>query len=179
MKTYKELMESLQATVDANKTPVSESFNDEMGPREIENLTYFFRQLSSAFQKNREEVIKRIEHELNKYGFTLGPVDVAGLADEDEELNFFPLVFATKEPLKNTYISLVFDDLASGQQFDLRPDGGALNVRVDAAINVIDREEFEQLFAEADTGDVEEGDDGAVDFSADTQVYLNNPARVE
>lgn len=177
-KTLSQIKKALAEQLEG-KLKLEESFNDEIGPREIELLTAYLKQLTSAYQKDITTVLQRTETELNKYGYTFGPLDLTGIEEADgEEEDFFIFPYANQEePVKNAFITLTWETLSSGQQFDWRPDGSALQIRIIASLNVIDREDFEELFADADLSPTDEDD--VVDYSGDSEVIANDPSRVE
>ena len=172
----KDLKENKEVETDS---PLNESasFSGEVGPREIENLNKFAKQMNAAFQKDIHEVLHKIERELNKYAYTLGPLDLEGIEDADgEDEDFLIFSHATMEYAKNLFLTLKWETLSSGQQYALRPDGAALFIRATLSFNRVDPEDFDELFGDIDLES--RNSEELVDYSGDSEVMRQDPARV-
>lgn len=142
MKSFKELRESLnpsmvQTTVDANI---------------INNLVKFAQQLSGAFQPDMILIINKIENELNKFGLTLGDVDVDTPFEDSGTDDYVILFYATKDPVKNMFLTLSWRKI-SGKQFEYTQEGAKLIHDVHLIVNITDPEDMDDILNSEDGDD--------------------------
>ena len=122
-KKFKDLME---ATGDIVKNI--------MGPTDIRELKTLSRQLTSSFHQSIPMVFAKIEAKLNWFGYTLGELDLEDDMPPVGSENLFILSKADEEIVKNVYIIVKWEKMAtgvSGGASDLRPDGSALRWAID------------------------------------------------
>lgn len=142
MKSFKELRESsnpsmVQTTVDANI---------------INNLVKFAQQLSGAFQPDMILIINKIENELNKFGLTLGDVDVDTPFEDSGTDDYVIQFYATKDPVKNVFLTLSWRKI-SGKQFEYTQEGAKLIHDVHLIVNITDPEDMDDILNSEDGDD--------------------------
>ena len=142
MKSFKELRESsnpsmVQTTVDANI---------------INNLVKFAQQLSGSFQPDMILIINKIENELNKFGLTLGDVDVDTPFEDSGTDDYVIQFYATKEPVKNMFLTLSWRKI-SGKQFEYTQEGAKLIHDVHLIVNITDPEDMDDILNSEDGDD--------------------------
>ena len=140
MITFQKLRENAAENVGA--------VTDILQPQDLANIKEFARQLSASFQANIPETLKQVETELNKFGYTLGELDMELPFGEVGEEDYAVLVFSTGDAVRNVYLTLSWLTLSSGQQYSLRADGSELRLDVKLKINEIDPEEFDFLMVD-------------------------------
>lgn len=119
MKTIKQLREDTVGIVT--------NVVDPAGLRNIRNLTG---QVSDIYHSTVFDALKKIEHELVKFGYTLGDIEIDGDLGDEGEAFLAVHSFPSRELVKNLYLTIKWEKLASGQQYQYRQEGSALNFRV-------------------------------------------------
>ena len=133
-KTFKQLIE---ATGDIVKNII--------GPAELRELKTLAKQLSSAFQPDIPQTLQKIEDKLNFFGYTLGELDLDIPFEDSDSEDYFVLTNVDQEIVKNVYITVSWDTLASGQQVAERPDGAKLEASVKVDVNEVSPEELQDM----------------------------------
>jgi len=148
MKSLQELRENV-----ADKVGI---VTDIMQPHELTCIKVYAKQISAAFQPNVPDVIKGIEAELNKFGFSLGELDDEIPFDGEASEDFAVLVASTGEAVRNVYLTLTWFTMSSGQQYALRADGSELRLDVRLKVNEVDPNDYDSLYDEDADSVVEE-----------------------
>jgi hypothetical protein len=120
MKTFKQLKEDTVGVVE-----------NIMNPAEIRNLRQLTEKVSASYQADVVGALKKLEDELNKFGYSLGQIEVEGDLGDEGEAFLVAETFSTHELVKNVYFIMKWEKLSNGQQYQYRSEGSALNFRVD------------------------------------------------
>lgn len=123
-------------------------------PIAIRELNIFAKRMTGAMQPSIEEVITKIEREVNRYGYTLGELE----SDEFEENGaegFALFNFNDGEPLKNVVMELEWER-TSPEVYDYAPT--VLKNLVKLKVHEIDPDDWE-TFVTTGTMEVPEDDD--------------------
>lgn len=118
---------------------------DAIGPRELENLQKFAQQISQAFQPSLPQLLERIELELNKYGYSLGELDMEMPFDENGEEDFLVVKYNDSAIANNVVMTLSWNRI-SGKQYDYRSDGSALINSVTLEFHEQDGDSMDSIF---------------------------------
>lgn len=130
-----------------------------MGEYELNHMEKFTKQISNAFQQSVPTLLNKIEAELNKFAYTLGSLDDVEDDEDSDEEDFVVFVKSTGELVKNMYIHIEWEKLASGQSYAHRPDGAALKISAEVTIKRVSEEELDAILADAENSENEQDND--------------------
>ena len=97
-------------------------------------------------------IINKIENELNKFGLTLGDVDVDTPFEDSGTDDYVIQFYATKEPVKNMFLTLSWRKI-SGKQFEYTQEGAKLIHDVHLIVNITDPEDMDDILNSEDGDD--------------------------
>ena len=121
-----------------------------LSPSTIRELKGFAKHISTSLQPSPRDVLDCLEIELNKYGYTLGPMDMDLEFEDDSSEDFVIIGTSSKETQKNAYITLSWEQTAP-IILDVIPK--ALHYKMKMIINEISPSEFEDMMDSAMNSD--------------------------
>lgn len=177
MKTLKHMLseQGLNVVV-KDETLETGTVENLLPPGPLNHIKKFAKQLSNAFQPNVPAALEKIEVELNKFGYTLGEIDMDEPFGSEGEESFVIVAKSSDEVQENVYLTLKYKELSSGQQYQYRSDGSELRYDVRLVVNEVDPEDFEWDETGSDVGEfaesVEELEEAGIDLSqlSDSQL---------
>lgn len=100
------------------------------------------------------QLINKIESELNKFALTLGDVDVDTPFEDEGTDDYIVQFYATKEPVKNVFLTLSWRKMSSGEQFQYSQEGSKLVNDVHLIVNLVDPADMDDLLNDDDNDDM-------------------------
>jgi hypothetical protein len=157
-KTFKQLMQEANdlsaQVVPAGMKPVG--IQQGMDTYTLEHMDKFADQISNAFQPEMDRLLPRIELELNKFGYTLGQLDMDDIADAESDGDLEDLLIfekSSKKMVTNAYISLDWERLTGGTTDITQQRRENLTLAVTMTIERATPAEISDMVGDADNAD--------------------------